>query len=218
MDGQVVIYLRTERCHGLVDLERAGHRPVGIVAVGDGNAEQRHHRIADMAVHRAAEVRHDTVHTVEDAAGGVVKLLGVEQLRQPGIAGEIDVHDGDLASFASGPLRGWLRQCQHQAAAAVAAELGARLVGGSAGRAGDHQFAAAFGAEPPAFAVFRLTGRTRHHRQTPSALFPCPLPFWLMAGRLAITPGRWPLRPEPHSMGPTGRRPCRSSPNQREAP
>jgi hypothetical protein len=92
-----------ELVHAVADGECPAHRPLGVVAESSRGAEDRHDRVADELLHGAAE-------RLELAADVVVvrredrrDVLGVELLRPPGEADEVDEHDGDDPSLV---LRG----------------------------------------------------------------------------------------------------------------
>ena len=55
----------------VTDRERGAHGSLGVVLVGDGSAEQRHHRVADELLHGAAV-------TLE--LGAQARVIGREQL------------------------------------------------------------------------------------------------------------------------------------------
>ena len=79
-----------------------GHRAVGVVAVGGGQAEHRHHRVADELLHRAAvlldRLARDRVVTGKQAA----HLLRVELLAERGRARHVGEEDGDDAALFGG--------------------------------------------------------------------------------------------------------------------
>ena len=70
--------LLAEGRHGVADRERGAHRALGIVVVRHGCAEHRHHAIADVFVHGAAEALDEVVGGREEAVGEVVRRLGPE--------------------------------------------------------------------------------------------------------------------------------------------
>ena len=74
--------------------------------MGDRSAKERHHLISDMTVYGAAMAFDGVINGFEDAADSIVQILGVEQLRKPCVAGDVRIHDRNLAA-----LPHWQRWC-----------------------------------------------------------------------------------------------------------
>ena len=83
-------------------LESGAHRPLGIVAVGDGCAEHRQHAVARMVDHVAAVRRDRGIHQRIEAIQQRLHVLGVHAGAQVGVAGDVGEHHGRLAAFAFG--------------------------------------------------------------------------------------------------------------------
>jgi hypothetical protein len=99
-------HLELERCDGLAHLDRRAHGPQRIVLVRGGDAEHRHHRVADELLDRApVAFEHLTQR-------GVVALhrrpvgLRIEALAERRRSGEVAEEDGDrLAQLPGACLR-----------------------------------------------------------------------------------------------------------------
>ena len=81
MDRENPTLLGPKRRHCPVGFKGGANRPNGIVAMGDGGAKQRHHLVADMAMHRAAMVFDDPIDGVENKAYQPMEVLRVECVR-----------------------------------------------------------------------------------------------------------------------------------------
>ena len=87
--------LLAERGQPLADLGHRSHCPQRVVLVRHRDAEDRHRRIADELLHRAAMPLHDQPDLLEVAAHRPPHRLGVEPLtegRRPGHVAEDDRH------------------------------------------------------------------------------------------------------------------------------
>ena len=84
----------------VMDVERGACGAPGIVVMGTRRAEQRHHRIADMLVDRAAIADDDAVDELGVACHKLVQLFRVERLGQSGETREIGEKNGDLPPVA----------------------------------------------------------------------------------------------------------------------
>src|SRR5947208_326655 len=73
-----------------------GYRPDCVRSAG---SPDRHHRIADELLDRAAIADHDVGSELEVAAQGVPDLLGVALLREGGEPDQIGEEDGDHSTF-----------------------------------------------------------------------------------------------------------------------
>ncbi len=129
-----------------------------IVAMRDGRAEDRHHRVADVLVDATAEALDDRVDRAEESLEHPMDVLGVLRLRQPCEAAQVGEQHGDgsalgLRGFGSRVHRG--RRRDRERPAAAAAELFSGLVRESAVRAAERQRGAALRAEPPPGTVVR---------------------------------------------------------------
>ncbi len=147
-----------------------------IVAVRNRRAEDRHHGVADVLVHAAAETLDDRVDGAEEPFQQLADVFGVRALRQPRVAAQVGEQHGD------GPPLGFRRRRSlgrrgrrdlSQRPAAAAAEFLSQLVRESAARASDGQRRAALRAKTAAGAVIRAALRShapmrprRHDRQT----------------------------------------------------
>mgnify|MGYP000666378902 CR=1 FL=1 len=90
---------------------RATDRPVDVVAVRPGCAEQRHDAVADMFVDRSAVVHHDPVGGGEEALQQRVDPLRVEARGEPRVAHEVAEEHGDRPAITLG-RRGRLGGCR----------------------------------------------------------------------------------------------------------
>ena len=66
-----------ESRHCISDRQCGTGGPLGVVAAGDGCAEDCHDTVADVLVDRAAMVNHDAVGKLEEVAQDRVHILGV---------------------------------------------------------------------------------------------------------------------------------------------
>ena len=81
-------------------LERRAHGPLGIVAVGDGRAEDRQHAVARMVDHLAAVSRDRAVHQRVKAIQQRLHLLGVHAGAELRVAGDVGEDNGGLAALS----------------------------------------------------------------------------------------------------------------------
>ena len=98
--------LRREGGHRVADGQRRPHRPLGVVAVGDRRAEDRHDAVADVLVDPAAMLGDEAVGAGEEALQERVHLLRVELAAERGVAGEVGEEDRDLPPLALKLRRG----------------------------------------------------------------------------------------------------------------
>ena len=82
--------------------DRRAHRAQRVVAMGARSAEQRHCRVADMLVDRAAVALDDGVNHVEELLEQRPDLLRVKLRRQAGVADQITEHNCDRTAVAVG--------------------------------------------------------------------------------------------------------------------
>ena len=102
--------------HRLPHLPRRAHRAQRVVLVRNGDAKDRHHRVADELLDRAAVPLEDRAEVCEVAAHARAKRLGVGGLAERGRSDEVaEEHGDDLARLA-------LRRGDGQLGAARAAE------------------------------------------------------------------------------------------------
>ena len=87
--------------HGdLVDRERGADRPLAVVAMRHGRAEDRHDAVAGVLIHRAPVVLDLAVDGPEEAEHQLVQLFGVELAGEPGVARQIGEQHGHLPPLA----------------------------------------------------------------------------------------------------------------------
>ena len=111
--------LRSEGGHGVADGQRRPHRPLGVVAVSDGCAEDRHDAVADVLVDPAAVLGDEAIGVGEEMLQERVHLLRVEFATERGVAGEVGEEDRDLPALAPGlrrahPVRRRSAQCRER--------------------------------------------------------------------------------------------------------
>ena len=92
--------LRGDGGHRVADGQRRPHRPLGVVAVGDWRAEDRHDTVADVLVDPAAMLGDEAVGAGEEALQEGVHLLRVKLAAERGVAGEVGEDDRDLPPLA----------------------------------------------------------------------------------------------------------------------
>ena len=73
----------------VADGKGGAERALGIVAVGDGGAENRHDAVADVLVDVPAMVGNDAVDQLEKAVEERVHIFAVQAIAEPGEAREI---------------------------------------------------------------------------------------------------------------------------------
>ena len=83
----------------VAQVERRADRPLGVVAVGDGQAEDRHHRIADELLDGAAVVGDHLAGDRVVAGEQRAQVFGIELLTERGRAGNIGEQDRDEPSL-----------------------------------------------------------------------------------------------------------------------
>ena len=88
-----------EPVEGLVQLERGPDRPIGVVLVRDGGAEERQDRIAQHLVDRAAEGFDVDDQALEGGVDEPFQPFRVEMLREARIAHDVGEQDGHDAPF-----------------------------------------------------------------------------------------------------------------------
>ena len=140
-----------------LDFERRAHRAQRVVAMGARGAEQRHRRVADVLVDRAAVALDDGVDHAEELLEQRPDLLRVELRRQAGVADQITEHDCDRTPVAvglKGTIGGGFRLALEQTPAAPAEPIG-RVVDVAA-VAGSRERRAAGRAKPAALPILRL--------------------------------------------------------------
>ena len=86
---------------GGADRERGAHGPLGVVLVRDGGAEERHHRVADELLDRAAERLELAAQPLVVGAEDRLDVLRVERLRMGREADEVGEDDGDDLALAA---------------------------------------------------------------------------------------------------------------------
>ena len=69
MHVQLTAELAAQIRHDVTDRQRGAGRPLGVVAMGDGRAEQRHDAVADVLVDGTAEPLDHPVDEAEEAVG-----------------------------------------------------------------------------------------------------------------------------------------------------
>ena len=84
----------------VVDRERGADRPLAVVAMRHGRAEDRHDAVAGVLVHRAPVVLDLPVDGPEEAEHQLVQLFGVELVGEPGVARQIGEQHGHLPPLA----------------------------------------------------------------------------------------------------------------------
>src|SRR5690606_37517828 len=93
------------------DRERGMGRALGVVVMGHGRAEDRHHAVTDVFVNGPAMLFEDAVDALEEAAEQRVQVLGIEFARKARVTRQISKQDGDLTALTGGSSsrRGRLR-------------------------------------------------------------------------------------------------------------
>jgi hypothetical protein len=137
--------LVSERRDGRDQIEGRAHGALGVVLLRHGRSPDRHHRVADELLHRAAVERDQALAAVEVAREELAHLLGVARLGERGKADQVGEEDGDQAALGrwSGRWsRGGRNGLRLERGSALVAELLAGVVGrparrtpGSEGRA-----------------------------------------------------------------------------------
>ena len=83
-----------------MDGKRGADRPLAVVAMGHGRAEDRHDAVAGVLIHRAPVVLDLLVDGPEEVTLQLVQLFGVELIGEPGIARQIGEQHGHLPPLA----------------------------------------------------------------------------------------------------------------------
>ena len=141
-----------------LDFERRAHRAQRVVAMGARGAEQRHCRVADMLVDRAAVALDGGVDHAKKLLEQRPDLLRVELRRQARVADQIAEHDCDRTPVAvglSGTIGGGFRLALQRTPAAPAESIG-RVVDVAAA-AVSRERRAAGRAKPAALPILRFT-------------------------------------------------------------
>ena len=154
--------LVAQRRNGRDQVERAAHRPLGVILEGRRRAPHGHDRVPDELLHRPAVGADDLRGRREVSAQQVPHLLGVARLRQGGEADEVGEQDRYQPPLSAGRLGRPDGLGDHQCIAALAAEPRPRRVRRGARRAGDRQRRSALAAEFPARLVRGPTRGTVH--------------------------------------------------------
>jgi len=143
-----------------VNLQGGAHRALGVIAVGDRRAEQRHRRVADVLVDGSAEAVHDRVDQREETLQQRMDVFRIQLRRQARVADQITEEDRDWTAV---PLRRlaaalyWRRDASFGKEPPAAAAIPiAALVGVAAFAAGRRQRRAAGRAKFATFPVFEL--------------------------------------------------------------
>ena len=84
---------RAEPADRVHELERRADRALGVVLVCDRGAPDRHHRVADELLDRAAVAPDDVARELEVARQGLAHLLGVAPLGERREADEVGEQD-----------------------------------------------------------------------------------------------------------------------------
>jgi hypothetical protein len=94
----------------IAHLGGGAHRPQGVILVQHGNAEHRHHRVADELLDRPLVALDDPPHAREVARHDVPQRLRVEPLPERRRAGDVAEDDGDALPHLVGGRRGGERR------------------------------------------------------------------------------------------------------------
>src|SRR5207245_8805321 len=92
---EVFVQLGDRLLHG----ERRAYRPFGVVLVSDRRAEDRHDRVADVLVDRAAEGLELTRQCAEELREDETELFRIQSLAEGGRARKVREEDGDLSAL-----------------------------------------------------------------------------------------------------------------------
>ena len=126
--------LVAQRGHGRDEVERRPHGALGVVLSRGRRAQDRHDRVPDELLDRAAVELDQSAARVEVAREELAYVLGVAALRDRREADEVGEEDGDEATLGGGSSRPRCgRRCRYrERRAALAAELHAGRIGRSA--------------------------------------------------------------------------------------
>ena len=91
-----------ERADGVDEVERGADGALGVVLVRGRRAPDRHDRVADELLDRAAVAVDHLARQVEVARQGLADVLGVALLGERREADEVGEQDGDQAPFRDG--------------------------------------------------------------------------------------------------------------------
>ena len=151
------------------EVEPDTYRALGVVLGRGRRPPDRHDRVADELLDRAAVELDQPPARVEVAREKLAHLLGVARLRERGEADQVGEEDGDEPAFGGRRLAAGVRGLSREFGAALAAEALPGLVRSPARGAGGGQRAAALGAELAPFAVRRSAARAGHPRERTAA-------------------------------------------------
>ncbi len=87
------------RGQGLLHAQGGAHRPLRVVLVRHGGAEEHEHAVAEQLVHPPTELADDLHQTLETRIHQAFHLLGVHVLAEGGEADEVGEEHGDDAPF-----------------------------------------------------------------------------------------------------------------------
>ncbi len=158
---------RVELRHGRHQVERSPHRPLGVVLLRHRRPPDRHHRVADELLDRAAVALDQRPRRLEVARQQLPRLLRIPALgrgREPDQVGEQDRHEAPLRGRCRrlGRRCGGRRRLRAERRAALAAELHRRRVRRPARRTRLGERAAALAAELAAGVVLEAAGAADH--------------------------------------------------------
>ena len=119
-DPVVALELLVEVDESVAHLHRRPDPPERVVLMHLRDPEDRHHRVPDELLHRAAVAFDRDLHRVEVARHHATERLRVEQLAERRRAGDVAEHDGDgLADLVAPRLLGKRRRARHAEARLV---------------------------------------------------------------------------------------------------
>ena len=155
--------LVSERRHRGDQVERCANRALGVIFRRGRRSPDGHHRVADELLDRPAVQLDEATTRVEVAGEELAHLLRIAALRQRCEANEVGEEDGDETALGC-RCDGWRNTGRRgsERCAALAAELLARLVGGSARWAAAREGRSALGAELPPLTIVGAAVRAGH--------------------------------------------------------
>ena len=115
MQGQIGSVNTVELTQNGLHIKRRMQCPHRIIFVGDGCAKQRHHRIADKFIHRAAILLNNRHKLIEARIDDALHLLGISLFNNRGKADQIGKHNRDAATLARRQNRAMQRKTTVQA-------------------------------------------------------------------------------------------------------